>query len=63
VEYITLPGWQTSIEGVRDYENLPQNAKKYVEMIEEYVQVPGTYVYCPSARLLFLKRCGTVCEM
>jgi adenylosuccinate synthase len=44
VEYITLPGWQTSIEDVRDYEKLPHNAKKYIQMIEENVQVPGTYV-------------------
>jgi adenylosuccinate synthase len=41
VEYITFPGWQTSIEGVRDYEKLPQNAKKYIEMIEEKVQEIG----------------------
>jgi adenylosuccinate synthase len=57
VEYITLPGWQTSIGGVRDYENLPENAKKYIETIEEYVQVPGTY-----ARLLsspYFSHCST----
>jgi hypothetical protein len=44
VEYITLPGWETSIADVRDYEKLPHNAKKYIEMIEEKVQVPGMYV-------------------
>lgn len=44
VEYITLPGWQTSIEDVRDYEKLPHNAKKYIQMIEEHIQVPGMYV-------------------
>jgi len=44
VEYITLPGWQTNIADVRDYEKLPHNAKKYIEMIEEKIQVPGMYV-------------------
>jgi adenylosuccinate synthase len=44
VEYISLPGWQTSIEDVRDYEKLPDNAKEYIRMIEEHVQVPGMYV-------------------
>jgi len=44
VEYITLPGWETNIADVRDYEKLPHNAKKYIEMIEEKVQVPGMYV-------------------
>jgi adenylosuccinate synthase len=47
VEYITFPGWQTNIADVRDYEKLPHNAKKYIEMIEEKVQVPGTYVHKP----------------
>jgi hypothetical protein len=60
VEYITLPGWQASIEGVRDYENLPHNAKKYIEMIEEYVQVPGTYVCLPFMFQPLLEAvCGT----
>jgi adenylosuccinate synthase len=43
VEYVTFPGWKTSIEDIRDYEKLPHNAKKYIEMIEEKVQVPGMY--------------------
>lgn len=41
VEYVTMPGWQTSTENVREYSDLPENAKKYVEKIEEYLQVPG----------------------
>ena len=41
VDYITLPGWKTSIEDVREYDNLPENAKKYIKTIEQYVQVPG----------------------
>ncbi|KDR10573.1 adenylosuccinate synthetase isoform X2 [Zootermopsis nevadensis] len=44
VEYITLPGWQTSIEDVRDYEKLPHNAKKYIQMIEEHIQVPVKWI-------------------
>lgn len=41
VEYITLPGWKTSTEDVREFNDLPENAKKYVEKVEELVQVPG----------------------
>lgn len=41
VEYITLPGWKQSTESVRDYNDLPENAKKYIEKIEELVDVPG----------------------
>jgi hypothetical protein len=42
-----LPGWQTSTADIRDYEKLPHNAKKYIEMIEEQIQVPGMYVCKP----------------
>jgi len=35
VEYITMPGWKTSIVDIRSFENLPENAKNYVLKIEE----------------------------
>ena len=41
VNYITLPGWETSTEGVRTYDDLPENARKYVELIEEKLELPG----------------------
>lgn len=40
-QYVTMPGWQSSIEDVREYNVLPPNAKSYVEKIQELVQVPG----------------------
>jgi len=59
VEYITLPGWQTSIADVRDYEKLPHNAKKYIEMIEEKVQVPGMYVCMYVGESKIIRTIGT----
>ncbi|GLG95520.1 Adenylosuccinate synthetase [Gryllus bimaculatus] len=44
VEYVTIPGWRTSIENIREYEKLPDNAKKYIEKIEELVEVPVKWV-------------------
>lgn len=41
VEYITLPGWKTSLANIRKYDDLPENAKKYVKNIEDHVKVPG----------------------
>ncbi len=35
VEYETLPGWQCSLAGIREYDALPQNARAYIERIEE----------------------------
>lgn len=41
VEYVDLPGWQTDITKCRTWEELPENAKKYIEFIEKEVGVPG----------------------
>jgi len=38
---MTLPGWMTSTENVRTVEGLPENARKYIEFIEEKLGVPG----------------------
>ncbi|MDI3548573.1 MAG: adenylosuccinate synthase [Halanaerobiales bacterium] len=38
--YETLPGWDEDITSVRDYNNLPENARRYIERIEELVKVP-----------------------
>ncbi|MGC4032465.1 MAG: adenylosuccinate synthetase [Tepidisphaeraceae bacterium] len=38
--YETLPGWQEDISAVRDYADLPANAKKYVERIEALLGAP-----------------------
>ncbi|MBS6333545.1 MAG: adenylosuccinate synthetase [Veillonella sp.] len=38
--YETLPGWETDISGIREYDKLPENARKYVERIAEVTGVP-----------------------
>ena len=35
VVYETLPGWNSDISGVRDWKDMPENAKKYVQRVEE----------------------------
>ncbi len=37
--YETLPGWKTSTYGIREYEKLPENAKKYLKRLEELLGV------------------------
>eukprot|EP00055_Hartaetosiga_balthica_P006781 m.22094 g.22094 ORF g.22094 m.22094 type:complete len:449 (-) comp5422_c0_seq1:1122-2468(-) len=44
VEYITLPGWKTPITDVRKFEDLPENAQKYVEKVEELCGVPIRWI-------------------
>ena len=30
-----LPGWNCDIRGIRKYEDLPENCRKYIEFVEE----------------------------
>ncbi len=39
-----LPGWRTPIGEIRNYEDLPREAREYVEFIEQYVGVPVSIV-------------------
>ncbi len=48
--YETLPGWKCSIDGIRNYEDLPENCRKYVEFIEEHIGYPITMVSNGPAR-------------
>lgn len=38
--YETLPGWKTSISGISKYEDLPENAKKYISKVEDLIGAP-----------------------
>ncbi len=40
----TLPGWKCDIQGIRKYEDLPENCRKYIEFIEEKIGFPITMV-------------------
>ncbi|OCF32790.1 adenylosuccinate synthetase [Kwoniella heveanensis BCC8398] len=44
VQYTTLPGWKTDISGFTQYDQLPENAKKYIKFIEDYLNVKVQYV-------------------
>ncbi len=43
--YETLPGWDESLAGVRTFDELPANAKRYVHYVEELCGIP---VVCVS---------------
>ncbi|MBT3338799.1 MAG: adenylosuccinate synthase [Anaerolineae bacterium] len=40
----SMPGWKTDITGVRDYADLPQATKDYVDVVEELLEVPVGWV-------------------
>lgn len=39
-----LPGWECDISGIRNYDELPENCRKYIEFIEEQIGYPITMV-------------------
>ena len=39
-----LPGWKCDIRGIKNYEDLPENCRKYIEFIEEKIGYPITMV-------------------
>lgn len=39
-----LPGWKCDIRGIRNFEELPENCRKYVEFVEEQIGYPITMV-------------------
>lgn len=44
VEYTELPGWETSTTGAKTWEDLPQQAREYVQFIEKFVGVKVGYI-------------------
>ena len=39
-----LPGWKCDIRGIKKYEDLPENCRKYIEFVEEQIGFPITMV-------------------
>lgn len=42
--YETADGWDEDLSGITDYDDLPENTKKYIALIEDIVKVPITIV-------------------
>ena len=42
--YETLPGWKCDIRGIKKYEDLPENCRKYIEFVEEKIGFPITTI-------------------
>lgn len=42
--YTSLPGWNDSIEGITNWDDLPDTAKSYIRFVEEYLGVKFTII-------------------
>jgi len=56
VTYQTLPGWKTDISKVRKYEELPKNARDYVELVEKLLGVHITWIGVGPGREAIVER-------
>ena len=42
--YTRLPGWKCDIRGIKKYEELPENCRRYIEFVEKEIEVPITMI-------------------
>ena len=54
--FTTLPGWKCDIRGCTDYAALPENAKAYVDFLEQQIGYPITLVSTGPGRHEITKR-------
>jgi len=39
-----MPGWKCDITGARKYDELPVEARRYIEYVENEIHCPMTYI-------------------
>ena len=60
--YETLPGWSQPTRGVREYHDLPREARAYIARLEEITGVPAAIVSTGSGREETIFREGMLAE-
>ncbi|MBX2952655.1 MAG: adenylosuccinate synthase [Leadbetterella sp.] len=54
--YVTLPGWKQSLDGITDFQNMPEALKAYTAYLEKALQTPVTFVSTGPDRSATLSR-------
>lgn len=49
-DYLSLPGWEENISDVRNYDDLPENARYFIEEVEERIGLPIELISVGPAR-------------
>lgn len=55
-EYVEVPGWKQDITKVTNYEQLPQNCKEYISLLEKLTNLPITMISVGATRENKIKR-------
>uniref|UniRef100_A0A6Q2YWZ5 Adenylosuccinate synthetase n=1 Tax=Esox lucius TaxID=8010 RepID=A0A6Q2YWZ5_ESOLU len=50
VQYDTLPGWKSDTSATRTFDELPENAQKYIRYIEDHLGVPVKWIGVGKSR-------------
>ena len=56
VSYVTLPGWKEPITSVTSFHTLPENCKKYIAFIEDFLSAPIEWIGVGPGRESMLKK-------
>lgn len=62
VVYVTLPGWKKSIESATSVGDLPENCKKYIAFIEEFLGIPVEWIGVGPGRESMVKKEGKLLQ-
>lgn len=57
-QYITMDGWNCSTIGIKKYNDLPENTKKYLDFIENYTGVKISFVSNGAERNSIIQKNG-----
>lgn len=57
--YQDLPGWQSSLDGITEFEHLPSAAQSFISTLEKHLQIPVSMISTgPERSKLILKEVG-----
>ena len=56
IVYKTFPGWKSETTGVNTFNGLPENARKYIEFVEEFVGAPIKWIGTGPGREAMITR-------
>jgi adenylosuccinate synthase len=49
-DYVELPGWHEDIRGARSLEDLPENARSYLDYVSDFLGIPIVMIGVGPAR-------------
>ena len=50
--FTKLPGWKTDIRGIKNYADLPENCRKYIEFVEKRLKYRSQWYLMAQAVMI-----------